>query len=349
MEAGTDGVIRVLGAGEVDALLTSAESEVIERVAEAYRSHERGETSLPHSIFLRFPGDDTNRIIGLPAFLDGPTPTAGMKWIASFPGNLERGMSRASAAMILNSCDTGRPEAFLEASIISARRTAASAALAARELTAGGPAVAEAGLIGCGLINLETARFLRTALPSVERFVVFDLADERARRFTEVLMERFPGVTAEVAGSMEEVLGRCRLTAFATTAIRPHVDDLSVCPAGATILHTSLRDLTANAILSADNVVDDVDHVNREGTSIDLACRETGSTDFVRCTLGRLLEGGAPAKRDPEAVTVFSPFGLGILDLAVARFALDRAVEERRGTVLENFLPVADPLARSDR
>lgn len=328
----------ILRAGEVRDLLDGRENEILDLVARAYTIHGRGESSLPHSTFLRFPGDSLNRIIGLPAYLGGGIEAVGMKWIASFPGNLERGLERASAAIILNERDTGRPVALLEGSIISARRTAASAALAAREL-AGEPKPTVVGLIGTGLINGEVARFLRAALPGIERMVLFDLSPERARERAELLEEAHPEVAFEVAESQEEVLRTCPLVSFATTAVEPHVDDLSACPAGATILHVSLRDLTPEVILDADNVVDDPDHVCRARTSVHLAEEATGSRDFIRCTLADLLAGDPPKKRDPNAVTVFSPFGLGVLDLALAHRAVELARETGRGHSISSFLP----------
>jgi len=328
----------ILRADEVRDLLDGREGEIIDLVARAYTIHGRGESSLPHSTFLRFPGDSLNRIIGLPAYLGGGIEAVGMKWIASFPGNLERGLERASAVIVLNARDTGRPIALLEGSIISARRTAASAALAAREL-ATDPAPTVVGLIGTGLINGEVARFLRAALPGIERMVLFDLSAERARQRAEALEKILPGVAFEVAESLEEVLRRCPLTSFATTAVEPHVNDLSLCPKGATILHVSLRDLTPDATLAADNVVDDPDHVCRARTSVHLAEEATGSRDFIRCTLADILEGDAPPKQNPDAVTVFSPFGLGVLDLALAHRAVELARETGRGHSISSFLP----------
>ncbi len=332
--------VLTIGESDVRKLLDGRELELLELVARAYMAHGQGRTALPHSTFLRFPGDDVNRIIALPAYLGGDGfEVAGMKWIASFPTNLEEGLPRASAILILNSCTTGRPEAILEGSLISACRTAASAALGARELVAGREPDA-LGLVGTGLINREIARFVRAALPSVGRLVLFDLDRERAAAAAEELEARWPGLRAEVADRLEDVLGRCPVTSFATTAVRPHVDDFSICPQGAVVLHVSLRDLTPEAILSADNVVDDPDHVSRAGTSIHQTEQQTGSRDFIRCTIADLLEGTAKPKDPAHRVSVFSPFGLGILDLALGADVARRARDADLGTLLPSFLPV---------
>lgn len=330
--------VLILSGPQVASQLAGREEEVLAAVARAYVAHGSGDSSLPHSSFLRFPGNDTDRIIALPAFLGDGFGVAGIKWIASFPANVAQGMARASAVMILNSCDTGRPEAILEASLVSAARTAASAALAARELT-GGATPERIGLLGTGLINREIVRFLRAALPEASRFVAFDLNPERAESFAGELAAGAEGGRFEVAACAEEVLRTCPLVSFATTAIRPHVEDLSICPPGAVLLHVSLRDLAPEAILAADNVVDDPDHVCRAQTSVHLAEQRTGGRDFIRATLAQVLEGTAPPKADPEAVTVFSPFGLGVLDLAVGKLVLERARAAGQGVAIPSFFP----------
>jgi 2,3-diaminopropionate biosynthesis protein SbnB len=331
--------ILILRGDEISSLLANREPEMIEAVRRAYAAHSRGQSCLPHSSFVRFPDDAMNRIIALPAYLGEDFKVAGLKWISSFPGNVQKGMARASAVLMLNSCDNGHVEAILESSLISAKRTAASAALAAQVLTRG-QSPTSVSLIGTGVINLEIVRFLKVALPGLSRVVLFDLNADRARSFASKVRE-IAAVETEIAPSLEAALGDGPLVSFATTAISPYVADLSACPPDATILHISLRDIKPEAILDCDNIVDDVDHAVRAQTSLHLAEQLTGNRDFIRCTLADLCEGSAPPRVDGK-ISVFSPFGLGVLDLALGKLAFDAALAAGQGTAIEGFLPSDD-------
>jgi ornithine cyclodeaminase len=341
VDAICDGGLRLLTGEDVASLLAGRELEVLDAVARAYVAHGRGESTLPNSVFLRFPADELNRIIALPAFLGGSFDLAGVKWIASFPGNTAYGIERASAVVILNSLATGRPYAVLEGSLISAQRTAASAALAARALLQG-TAPGAVGVIGAGIINRQIVHFLRVVLPDIRRFVLYDRQADRAAALGAKLEQSWPGVEVANTSGVEPLIEECQLVSYATTALRPHVDDLSRCPPGAVHLHVSLRDLTPEAILTCDNVVDDADHVCRAQTSVHLAEQLAGSRDFIRCSLAELLEGTAPPKDDRKPTTVFSPFGLGVLDLAVARLVFEEAASHGKGMELQRFFPPAD-------
>ena len=329
--------VLIIGAPEVEAALEGREESVLDAVQKAYESHSRGASSLPHSSFLRFPDSDKDRIICLPAYLGGEYQLAGVKWIASMPDNVARGMERASAVMILNDRVTGRPKAVVEGSIISKQRTAASAALASKVLAKGEPGII--GFVGCGPINAAVAQFLAAVWPNVGRFMAFDLDPARAEVFGENLLANRPGADFKVAGSLQELLGECEMVAFGTTAIKPYVDDLDACPDGATILHISLRDLEAGIILSNHNIVDDLDHVNRAATSIHLASQQEGHTDFVHSSLGDILIGKAELPERDGRKLIFTPFGLGILDLAVADLVMKTLAEDGGGTRVKSFLP----------
>lgn len=333
-----DNTLMVLGAGDVRALLDGQELRLIEEVRRAYEAHRQGASSLPHSSFLRFPQDAQRRIIALPAYLGAPFEVSGIKWIASYPSNLALGLERASATVVLNSVETGRPLALLEGSLISAARTAASAALAASVLHRGQDARV-LGLIGCGVINRTIARFALAALPQIETLLVYDLLPERAAGFAAACRELRAGLEVRVARRLETLLAEAALVALATTATEPHIADLSACRPGSTLLHISLRDLAPQALLACDNVVDDVDHVCRAQTSLHLAEGLVQHRGFIRCTLADVTAGAAPARAAADRTVVFSPFGLGVLDLAVGLVVLEAARARGLGAQIRDFLP----------
>jgi len=326
----------ILSNSDVRQVLDGHEPLVLDAVRDAYVRHASGETALPESVFLRFPDDARNRIIGLPAYVGGADPVAGMKWIASFPGNVPAGMERASAVIILNSTATGQPLALIEGSVVSARRTAASAALASAILP-GEAAETGAALIGCGLINAEVLRFLTVVHPRLRKVTVFDLDAGRAAAFAR-RCEAELGVTARLAAHADEALAAHPLAAIATTASVPYLD-LDACAPGSLVLHVSLRDVTISGVLNAVNIVDDPDHVFRAATSIELAGQHVGHRGFIDAAIGDLLRDG-PRRRATDRVTLFSPFGLGVLDMAVADMVARHARQRGLGTELAGFLPV---------
>ncbi|MEV6599766.1 2,3-diaminopropionate biosynthesis protein SbnB [Actinoplanes sp. NPDC051346] len=330
----------VLTHQDLRSVLDGHEVSILDAVRRAYVLHSQGATAVPHSAFLRLPDQPRDGAIALPAFLGGAGPSAGVTWIASFPDNITRGGERASAAIILNSTSTGRPEALLEGSLISARRTAASAALAASALGTGQDA-AGVTLVGCGVVNFETLRFLHVVHPDLREVTVHDLRRERAGAFAARVARELPSMRVRFEPDRGRALAAAGLVAIATTATTPYLDSRTLRP-GTLILHTSLRDVTPEGVLAAVNVVDDADHVCRADTSLERAERLSGNRSFITANLGDLLQAGETDIRDPRRVTIFSPSGLGILDLAVARFARDRALKANLGIRIDDFLPGPD-------
>ena len=318
-------------------LLQGQEAAIVDAVRRSYLAHRSGLSFVPHSTFLTFPGGRSDRVIALPAYLGGEFETAGIKWISSFPGNLELGLERASAVVILNSIATGRPEAILEGSVISAKRTAASAALAAFALHADRKEK-RVGLVGCGAINFEIVRFLHSVFPNLSELVLFDLERSRAEQFAEMCAVEF-GFAGKVAGDLFHVFEAAALVSLATTASEPYISSLPEINEPRTILNISLRDLAPELIINADNVVDDVDHVCRARTSLDLAAQLSGNRHFIRCSLADVLTSPVPPREDACLTTIFSPFGLGILDLAVSKLVCELAQTHKIGTIVPSFLP----------
>ncbi|MFI9366795.1 2,3-diaminopropionate biosynthesis protein SbnB [Kitasatospora sp. NPDC053057] len=308
------------GAQVVD-VLRGREKEVIATVENTYRLHGRGLTVNPDSYFLRFPEQPADRIIALPASVGGDVDVHGIKWISSFPGNVAAGIPRASAVVVLNDTATGYPLACLESSVISASRTAASAALAAVAIAERrGVAPSRVGFIGVGLI----ARYLHTYLVAggldFDEVGVHDLSREHAEGF-EGYLQRAGSGPVTIHDSAESLIAASDLIVLATVAGEPHILDPALFAHNPVVLHVSLRDLSPEIVLASYNLVDDVDHCLKANTSPHLAEQLTGNRDFVDGTLFDLLEGRTTPPADRPVV--FSPFGLGVLDLAVAKFVHD--------------------------
>jgi 2,3-diaminopropionate biosynthesis protein SbnB len=328
-------VVRLLGADDVAAATQGEETQIGRLIEQAYIAHSRGQTIVPHSCFLRL--SPSNRIIALPAKVTiDNKDIAGFKWIASFPGNLLNNRPRASAVIVLNSTSDGRPRAVIEGSLISAHRTAASAAVAARVL---GFSMGLLGVVGCGLIATHIVRYLSVLCPGkLSGIRAYDIRRDRAEAFLRQCGGLVSGEHS-CATDVNSVLTECPLILFATTTGTPHVADVQLCRPGATILHISLRDLTPEFILRCRNIVDDEDHVMREKTSLALAYGMTKRAGLIESTIGRILAEKVSIRRSDSDIVAFSPFGLGILDIAVAQWALDQCDARGLGISVPDFLP----------
>ena len=327
----------VVTAAQVDSVLRGRERETAQVVEEAYRLHGAGSTVNPPSAFLRFTDRPDARIIALPASLGGGAGVDGIKWISSVPANPAAGLPRASAVILLNDQATGRPVACLEGSLISAARTAASAVLAAGRLSAHRPRPRRLGVIGAGLISRHVIRHLTADGWDFDATRVYDTSAGRAAGLAAELAAVPATGEATVASDAAGVLRESDLVLVATVAGEPHLTDPCDLAHGPLVLHLSLRDFAPEVLRGAVNVVDDLDHALREGTSLQLAAQRFGTSGLVAGTLHDALTGTLRV-RDAGPV-VFSPFGLGVLDLALAAHVLARVRAAGDDTVVEDFLP----------
>lgn len=300
---------------QVSDALDGRSQEIVDLVEQTYLVHASGRSVNPPSYFLRFPDRPTSRIIALPAALGGPFEVDGIKWVSSFPGNVEQGIPRASAVLLLNDHDTGYPFACLEGSIISATRTAASAVLAADRLSRRRARPRRVGFVGLGLIARYIHTFLLDTGWEFGEIGLHDLSEASTAGFTGYLEQASPDTAVRSHPCVESLIRASDLVVFATVAGRPYVDDSSWFDHHPIVLNVSLRDLAPGVLLQATNYVDDIDHCLKAETSPHLTEQMTGNRDFLTGTLAEAITGQVDIPEDDTIV--FSPFGLGVLDLAL--------------------------------
>lgn len=297
---------------------------------QAYLDHRDGATKNPPTMFLH-PHDGPERS----AVLLAATPDAmGVKVVNSFPANVAKGKARANAVIVLSDLDTGQPYSIMDGTLISLWRTAASAALGARWLADPANPPRTAAVVGTGPIAAGVCDMLRTDGWDLESIGCHDLDRSRAGAFRDSLCAEWD-VEVAVLPTLDAAL-QADMVIFTTSATVPFVQPPHAFRGGQLILNVSLRDIGPELLLAAENVVDDVDHCLKAQTSPHLAEQLIGDRRFITGTLADVITG--KAKIDHSKPVIFSPFGMGILDVALAHAVWKQAVADQRAIDMSGFM-----------
>ena len=297
----------VLSEHDVTELLAMAECIAV--MEEALAALARGEVHNPLRQAIRAPG--APGLLGLmPAWWSGAIPYYGLKEVCVFPENPKRGLDTHLGAVILHSGETGEPLAILNASAITAIRTAAVSAVATKLLAREDAAVL--AIIGTGVQGQSHRR----AIPLVRNIREIRMCG-RGESVEEAV--RGADIVVTATSSREPILKREWLS--------PGVHINAV---GSSI--ASARELEADLVASASLFVDRRESTMNESGDY-LGAVDSGAT--IRAELGEVLTGSAQGRKSAEEITLFKSLGLAIEDLAAAAFLYDKARREGRGNWVE--------------
>lgn len=326
----------VIKGKEIHDIIRSDYKNIINIVGNAYIAHYRGNTVNPNTYSLKFPQKPNSRINALPAYVGQDINLAGIKWISSFPDNINQNIPRASAIVVLNDVTTGYPIACLEGSIISAARTAASTVLGAYVLNNGERHVNKITFVGCGVITKYIFDFFNGSGWSFDQINLYDLDIAYAKTLLRYIQEKT--TTKVVIHDMfTDSCIESDFIVLATTVSEPYIFDKDIFRNNPLILNISLRDISPEIINTSVNVVDDVHHCLNASTSTHLAYLKYGNHDFIYATIGELLAGKELLNNSKQQLTVYSPFGMGILDIAVGSFIYEAIKQSKSGTLIKDF------------
>ncbi|RIX60205.1 2,3-diaminopropionate biosynthesis protein SbnB [Paenibacillus nanensis] len=306
---------------------------VIQRALEAM---EHGDCAQPLKPYLRY-GDTRNRIIAMPAYVGGEIRMAGLKWIASFPGNIEAGLPRAHSVTILNDAATGVPAAMLNSPAVSGARTAAVSGLLLKQWLSSRPASERAhriGIIGWGPIGrFHFDMCSKWFGDCIEKLYVYDI---RGVDFRLAPSANEPSAIQTVAASSwEELYAACNVIINCTVSQERYIG-LPPSP-GTLLLDVSLRDFKLEAIQGIKAViVDDWTEVCRENTDIELLHRESGLQQDAVMTLEEVVLRDALKRIDTvKDPVLFCPMGMAVFDVAVADWFYRKSLELGIGATLD--------------
>ncbi len=307
--------------GQVAEILTP--DACIEAVEKAFRLLGEGKVARPETLGVPVEGGGFHVKAGAAA-VDGAWFAA--KINANFPANRERfGLPTIQGLVALFDAGNGRPLALLDSSELTALRTAAATAVAARYLAR--PDSTTATIVGCGRQAGAQLQALSRVLP-LERAFALDVDRSRAESFArektaELSLEVIPADDLAAALSKTDVLVTCTPSRNAFVRRKDVRPGTFIAAVGA---DSEDKQELEEALMAASAVV--VDLLPQAALIGDLhhaVARGLMRVEDVRAELGAVVAGLAAGRRSPEEITIFDSTGIALQDLAAAVAVYERA------------------------
>lgn len=307
------------------ALLADMELAV-DAVERAFAAHARGDARMPSKVYLDLP-EHQGDFRAMPSLMGD---YAGVKWVNAHPNNRQRsGLPTVMGTYVLSDPRSGYPLAIMDATLLTALRTGAAAAVATKHLA--NLPLSRVGFIGCGV----QARMFRDAHRVLGTFEVLaaDRDDARARAFADESDGRVVSI-AEAAA--------CPVVCIATPSSTPVVQRAWIGP-GTHINAMGAdgpgkQELDVQILLDARVVIDELEQSTHGGELNVPITRGEYSESSIAATLGEVITGAKRGRTSPAQITVFDSTGLAIQDVALAAALYERALARDLGHAIA-FVP----------
>jgi ornithine cyclodeaminase len=280
---------------------------------------------------------DAAGVMGLmPSYVSGDDAAYGLKTVCVFPGNPAKGKDAHQGAVLLFSAETGELLALMNASAITAIRTAAVSGVATDLLAV--PDASDLAIVGAG-VQARMHLLAMAEVRSIKRCRVVSRNPQHARRFADEMSERVP-FTIETVETVEEALHGADLIATVTNAKEPVVRREWISSgAHLNVVGSSTptaREVDTATIAASSLFVDRRESTLNEAGDYLFAAREGAiGPDHIRAELGEVLTGAQPGRTSREEITMFKSLGLAVEDLAAANYLYGKAKESNTGTWVE--------------
>jgi alanine dehydrogenase len=316
----------LLSARDIAAVLTPRACR--EALSEAYAALHADPGAAPQSIGFRVEGGGFHLKAGL---MPGARDVLVAKLNGNFPGNRARGLPTVQGIVLLTDATDGRPLAIMDSGELTAWRTAAATALAARH--GARPDSRTATIVGCGRQAGHQLAALADLLLLEQAFAV-DIDPARGRAFARAHSAALD-LEAYPADDLAEAARRSDVIVLCTTAAEP-VLMAGMVPPGAFVAavgadNPGKQELAPEAWRGAAILVDDLEQCADHGELSHAIAAGVVAADGVRASLAELAAGAVVGRRTAEEVVIYDSVGVAVQDVAVARLAWRAAVERRLG------------------
>jgi len=295
--------------------------ELIDVIEDTVITEKKGDFSQPIKPYLRYK-DLTNRIIAMPAFVGGKTDKAGIKWIASFPNNIHKGLPRANSVTVLNNSDTGQVESIINTVEVSKIRTSAVSGLILDKYLKNRDEKVKVLIIGFGPIGQTHYKMLRDYFDDkISSVYIYDLRKITYDKLKQ--NDKFINDWRTLFDDMDVVI---------TTTVSNERYIEQEPKTNCLLLNVSLRDYKIEMFEKVkDNIiVDNWEEVNRENTDIENFSLNCGLKEDDVVSIYDAIQPDFFKK----GVYFFNPMGMAIFDIAIANYYYEKAKEKGIGKEL---------------
>ncbi|MGA7293542.1 MAG: ornithine cyclodeaminase family protein [Terriglobales bacterium] len=301
-------------------------AEIIAALESMFREKGEGHVEMPPKIGIHTMLDAF--IHAMPAYIPDQK-AAGMKWVGGYPDNSKRGLPYITGLLILNDPETGVPMAVMDCTWITAQRTGAATAVAAKFLAR--PDSHTVGILGCGVQGRSNLEALKVLFP-LKKLYAYDKHPDRAALYANEMSNQFAIEAVAVNSAKDAVVTSDLVVTAGPILRRPHATIQSGWLAEGAF--ASLVDFDSYwhpaALRQADKFcTDDVPQLHHY--------RDLGyfqNIPAIHADLGELVTGRKPGREKPEERTIACNLGLALDDVAVGPLIYKRALEKGIGTWL---------------
>lgn len=301
---------------------------------EALAALARGEAVQPLRTHIATP-DRRGILATMPGYL-GPAHALGIKVLTVFGSKEGTRFDSHQGAVLLFEEEHGTLIAVLDATAITAIRTAAVSGVATELLAS--PDAGDLAILGAGTQALSHVEAM-FAVRAIRRIRLWNRTAERGRKLAALMESRF-GRTVEVCGSVEQAVERADLICTTTASRDPILRSEWIHPgAHLNVVGSSIprsREVDTALMVRSRVFVDLRESALNEAGDILIPLGEGAiSPAHILAELGGLISGLQSWRRQPDDITLFKSQGIAIEDIAAARFVYDEARRAGLGTEIE--------------
>ena len=324
--------VLIINQSEVRRLLPMR--ECIDVMADALAELARGEAILPLRSIMWLP-EKVGALGVMPSYLEG-IKAIGLKVITVFPGNHGTQYDSHQGAVMLFEATHGQLLTLMDASEITAIRTAAVSGVATRLLAR--PDAQSLALLGTG-VQAKTHLAAMREVRDIKSVRVWSRNKEHAAQFAERETRRH-GIPVSVAANVNDAVDGAAIICTTTSSRDPILTGGWISPGthinavGSSVPFA--RELDALAVKQSRLYVDRRESTLNESGDFLLARKEGAVDDaHILGEIGELLVGTAEGRKTVEDITLFKSLGLAIEDLAAANHVYKKAIEAGVGVMVE--------------